>query len=308
MSKIIEVRPYRIQKNKSILLKGENTMLGNRITNYIKSLIVITYSLASISCVSQRQDTLVEDNRTNIHTQENQRKISDFLSLSNNNSNLADNSSADKIISLTPTESKDIPLDSDSIEEKNEGLFEHQQASASNEGLFEHEQASASNEDVKLIYYVVAGDNLSQISKKLFGTSKRWKELAKQNDIKNPSKIFAGDMLYYYGNKNSLEIAKQNDLNVKTKSIVVKKGDSLSKISQIVLGNVKNWRVLWKQNPQIKNPDDLKIGTILEYKPIDNYVRKEEVFNKKSKHYESVEGMQTSLFSTPVDILDLSEL
>jgi hypothetical protein len=50
------------------------------------------------------------------------------------------------------------------------------------------------------------GDTLGKISKRVYGTVERWKEIWKNNEklIKDPNKIYAGFTLYYVPDSRSL--------------------------------------------------------------------------------------------------------
>lgn len=49
----------------------------------------------------------------------------------------------------------------------------------------------------KQIYIIKKGDTLSEVSTRLFGTSKRTKELAEYNNIPNPNLIFVGQKIQF---------------------------------------------------------------------------------------------------------------
>jgi hypothetical protein len=46
----------------------------------------------------------------------------------------------------------------------------------------------------------------------------------------------------------------------------VRAGDSLSSIAAQVYGDEGSWRSLWKENPQVSNPDELTVGMVLSYR------------------------------------------
>ncbi|MES2615195.1 MAG: LysM domain-containing protein [Bdellovibrionota bacterium] len=122
------------------------------------------------------------------------------------------------------------------------------------------------NKNITMYYYVQSGDNLSKISKKIYGTSSAWKKLAVMNNLKDPNQIYAGDFIHFELAPASKAFAEVYE-NAPRAKIVVKRGDTLSGVSQTIFGNAGNWRVLWKENPQIKNPDRLVVGSEIYFKP-----------------------------------------
>lgn len=127
----------------------------------------------------------------------------------------------------------------------------------------------------RLAYYVMSGDSLSKIAKKIYKNMSKWKNLAKLNSIANPHRIYAGDVIYYELSFESIEFAKSYE-NSAFDYLIVKKGDSLSNISKRLFGTGDNWRVLWKENPTIKNPDRLFISQKVSFKEYDTlrYLKK----------------------------------
>ncbi len=115
------------------------------------------------------------------------------------------------------------------------------------------------NQGVLMPYYVQDGDNLIKIAKKIYGDRKLWKKISEINNLIDPHKIYAGDVIYYEANEQSKLFAQTYEGAPKAK-IIVKKGDTLTKISKVIYGKTKDWRVLWKENPHILNPDKIKEG------------------------------------------------
>ncbi|APJ02466.1 hypothetical protein AXG55_00360 [Silvanigrella aquatica] len=122
------------------------------------------------------------------------------------------------------------------------------------------------NQEILMPYYVKAGDNLAKISKRIYGESKSWKKIAELNHLIDANKIYAGDVIYYTVTDRSKIFAETYENAPKAK-IIVKKGDTLYQISKVVFGKAKDWRVLWKENPQIMNPDRIKVGTAIYFRP-----------------------------------------
>ena len=130
----------------------------------------------------------------------------------------------------------------------------------------------------KLAYYVMSGDSLSKISLKIYNDLSKWKDLAELNQISNPDRIYAGDVVYYVLSDKSKDFARSYE-NSAFDYLLVKKGDSLSEISKRLFGTSHNWRVLWKENPGIKNPDRLLISEKVSFKEYDT-----DKYLKKSFH------------------------
>jgi nucleoid-associated protein YgaU len=127
--------------------------------------------------------------------------------------------------------------------------------------------ASAAGEYVpengtKMPYYIQKGDTLASIAQKIYGSSGQWKTLAEQNNVLNPNKIYPGSALYYTLSDKSRPFADRYERASKG-SHTVAAGETLSSISEKVLGSEHSWRTLWKMNPSIKNPDMLKVGQVI---------------------------------------------
>ena len=116
------------------------------------------------------------------------------------------------------------------------------------------------------VYVVEPGDTLASISYKFYGTTKKWKKLAKQNGLQNPYILIPGDEIKYENNSST---AKFDDIttSVEYKTIEVKQGDTLGSIAKEAFGKYSWWKVLWRQNiSQIPNPDQIKPGQVLRYR------------------------------------------
>ncbi len=108
-------------------------------------------------------------------------------------------------------------------------------------------------------YHVRKGDTLAKIAGRIFGSAARWQELAEQNNIVNPNLIYAGDVLLYRMDAKAKEFAAKQDSATK-KVVKVASGESLWSIAEREFGNAAAWRVIWKDNPTIKNPDVIHAG------------------------------------------------
>ena len=114
-------------------------------------------------------------------------------------------------------------------------------------------------------YVIEPGDTLATISQKIFGTAKFWQTLAQSNGLSDANKIFPGDVLRFEAREVK---AKEFVKNYKTtmKSVVVKKGDSLSKIAAQTYGSAEAWpRLLSFNRDKIRDPNKIPVGLKLEY-------------------------------------------
>jgi|LauGreDrversion4_2_1035121.scaffolds.fasta_scaffold03647_8 nucleoid-associated protein YgaU len=114
-------------------------------------------------------------------------------------------------------------------------------------------------------YVIEPGDTLATISKRIYGTAKKWMELAEINGLTDANRIFAGDVIRYDMRVDKAkEFAKTYNTTMKT--FVVKKGDSLSKIAAQAYGSPDAWpRLLSFNREKIKDPHHIPVGLKLEY-------------------------------------------
>lgn len=114
----------------------------------------------------------------------------------------------------------------------------------------------------KMPYIVKSGDTLAKIAKEVYGNYKQWHKLADLSSIPNPNLIYPGDVVYYQLTKETLKFATKYE-NQPTKVVVVAKGDTLANLAVRIYGSKDLWKVLWRHNGQVKNPDQLQLGTII---------------------------------------------
>ncbi len=113
-------------------------------------------------------------------------------------------------------------------------------------------------------YIVQPGDTLGKISLKLFNTVHKWQNLAQLNDLKNPNVLHPGDAIKF--EKSDVTEKFLANQNHKSKQFTVKKGDTLSKIAQTVLGSAAAWKYLWAFNKdKVSNPNTIEVGQVLSY-------------------------------------------
>jgi len=102
-------------------------------------------------------------------------------------------------------------------------------------------------------HIVKKGDTLAKISKKYYGTISYYDELAKYNKIENPDVINSGQII---------KIPEVEDLKEIIEYYVIKKGDTLSKISKKFYNSPNYWQKLAIYN-NIENADILRTGDVL---------------------------------------------
>lgn len=117
------------------------------------------------------------------------------------------------------------------------------------------------NEDVKQVetktekntYKVKAGDSLWKIAQSKLGDGNKWVEIAKNNNLKNPSILAVGQ-----------ELKVSQVVVTKSSEYTVAKGDSLWKIAVVQYADGYQWTRIWQDNRVIiKNPNMLEVGMVL---------------------------------------------
>ncbi len=93
-------------------------------------------------------------------------------------------------------------------------------------------------------YVVVAGDSLSIISQKIYGSEEFWPVLARTNNLVNPNVIYAGNKLTLPAKEKVQEAKAQ----MTTTSYKVVEGDTLFLIAEKLYGDGSTWPTLAKAN------------------------------------------------------------
>jgi len=121
-------------------------------------------------------------------------------------------------------------------------------------------------------YEVVKGDNLWKIAVNKYGNGYAWVEIAKANNLKNPSSLEAGQKLVIpekvlvngkeIGLSSTTTIATNNSsLIAPGTEYVVTKGDNLWKIAVKAYGDGYQWMKIWQENKsKLPNANGLEIG------------------------------------------------
>lgn len=116
-------------------------------------------------------------------------------------------------------------------------------------------------------YSVKHGDTLMKIAFEVYGDVYKWKDLFEANKdlIKDPNSISAGISLKIDKSSGSASSDKNGE------RYLIKKGDTLGKISNELYGTQSKWKEIWENNKQlIKNPNRIFAGFYLYYTPSAN--------------------------------------
>lgn len=116
-------------------------------------------------------------------------------------------------------------------------------------------------ENINLDEYVVKkGDSLWKIAEAKYNDGYKWSQIAKENNLKNPSNIEVGQKLVLPKLSNEEKIST----NLVDSEYKVVKNDSLWKIAVKAYGDGYQWTKIWQANKsKIINPNGLEIGMIL---------------------------------------------
>lgn len=116
----------------------------------------------------------------------------------------------------------------------------------------------------KMSYIVQKGDTLAKIAARIYGDSNKWTEIANFTGLANPRLIYPGDVVYYQLTEQSTQFASSYE-SVNRSEVQIQQGDTLASIAGRVFGNSSLWKLIWRHNDMIDNPDRLTAGTTLYY-------------------------------------------
>ena len=119
-------------------------------------------------------------------------------------------------------------------------------------------------------YVVQSGDNLWVISEKFYNSGYNWVDIAKNNNIQNPSIITAGTKLTIPDISPKLATATDASVigtsteaqKIQEDTYTIKKGDSLWTIAESVYGNGFKWTDIAKAN-NLANPSLIHSDNVL---------------------------------------------
>jgi len=104
-------------------------------------------------------------------------------------------------------------------------------------------------------HVVAKGETLADISKKYFGTTQKWKDIAKANPGSSPENLKIGQKIVIPDVGSSTAQAT----NARAGTYTIKAGDTIRNIARTQLGDEKRWKELLDANPGI-NPKGLRAG------------------------------------------------
>ena len=157
-----------------------------------------------------------------------------------------------------------VPMEATAATPSAEGMGESSEAPVG-EGMASGGPKSLPEQGSKMAYYVMRGDTLGTIAQKIYGSRGKWKTLQSENSLADANKIYPGDVIYYTLNESSRAFAQSYEMGARQFHTVAS-GDTLSRIASKYYGTQGAWRILWKENPQILNPDKIRVGTTLSFR------------------------------------------
>jgi nucleoid-associated protein YgaU len=121
-------------------------------------------------------------------------------------------------------------------------------------------------------YTVLENDTLMIIAFKLYGDTTKWRELAKSNNINEEDQVISTGQVLTYEVPSDPFIWKPLG-----KPHLIRKGDTLQKVSFKKYNTNREWRYIWDNNKiLIKNPNLIFAGFTVYYLPLE----KKEILTK----------------------------
>ena len=113
------------------------------------------------------------------------------------------------------------------------------------------------------VYKVKKGETLMLIAFKLYGDYGKWKKIQQDNPQLKGKPLRAGMELAYEAPSEKFDWSPQGLPHL------IKRGDTLGKISKNKYGTTKKWKTIWDNNkPLIKDPNLIFAGFTLYYVPL----------------------------------------
>ena len=113
------------------------------------------------------------------------------------------------------------------------------------------------------VYKVRKGETLMLIAFKLYGDYGKWKKIQQNNPQLKGKPLRAGMELSYDAPKENFDWSPQGLPHL------IRRGDTLGKISKNKYGTSKKWKTIWDNNrPLIKDPNLIFAGFTLYYVPL----------------------------------------
>lgn len=124
-------------------------------------------------------------------------------------------------------------------------------------------------ENGKTFYVVKSNDSLSDIAQRIYGDGNKWVDIAKANNLANPSIIFTGDKLLLPNAPEPSELGQlmqpsnpKSPDAITTATYTVKKGDTLWDIAVRAYADGYKWTDIAKAN-NLANPDVIFSGNVI---------------------------------------------
>ncbi|MFA5828134.1 MAG: LysM peptidoglycan-binding domain-containing protein [Candidatus Shapirobacteria bacterium] len=116
-------------------------------------------------------------------------------------------------------------------------------------------ETKVKNEEGGRYYKVENGDNLWDIAVKIYGNGHKWVEIAKRNNLADANLLSVGQ---------ELGLLSVDAAPGPSGEYIVKKGDSLWRISVDLYSDGMKWSDIWNQNRNlISDPNFIEVGTKL---------------------------------------------
>lgn len=109
-------------------------------------------------------------------------------------------------------------------------------------------------------YTIRSGDTLWKIANKFYGSGVYWQKIYDDNAdiLKSPDKIYAGQVITIYLNQGTSTVSGDG------KTYVVKQGDTLWKIADMLYGKGRKWRAIYQANKELlADPKRIYAGQVL---------------------------------------------
>jgi hypothetical protein len=123
---------------------------------------------------------------------------------------------------------------------------------------------------INRLYIVRDGDNMNSISTKVYGDDSRAKDLYKWNSHFKGKTLKVGDKVYYASARNptdsSAMLLYYEEAGIQPSMYSAKKGESIRKVSQTLLGHPRSWMEVWATN-DVESKWAMSEGTQLRYWP-----------------------------------------
>lgn len=119
------------------------------------------------------------------------------------------------------------------------------------------------------VYLARPGDNMKQVSNKIYGTADRAPDLLTWNPhLKRGVKT--GDKVYYSSPRDPNDtrmLTFYEDMGAQPSVYVSKEGDNIRRVSKELLGSKDSWKEVWATNMNVESKGDIPQGIELRYWP-----------------------------------------